>query len=175
MKRMHIHIAVKDLADSVRFYSTLFGAAPGISKPDYAKWMLDDPRVNFAISQRGEAPGLNHLGVQVESADELAEMHARLEHLQSGYMTEEGASCCYANSDKYWAADPQDIAWETFHTLGNIPVFGTDHSKPSGIDAEKAGCCVPLETAGPKDAAPCCGPVKEKTQKREEAEAGTCC
>ncbi len=134
MKRMHIHVAVDDLSASIRFYSTMFAAEPTVTKDDYAKWMLDDPRVNFAISARGAKPGLNHLGVQVESADELAEMSTRLQKLDTEVVEEMGTACCYAKSDKYWATDPQGIAWETYHTLDSIPVFGSQ---------EEGACCVP--------------------------------
>jgi hypothetical protein len=154
MKRLHVHVAVENLADSIRFYSTLFATQPTVTKSDYAKWMLDDPRVNFAISSRGAAPGLNHLGVQVESDDELAEMHGRLERLQTEVAAETGATCCYAKSDKYWVTDPQGIAWETFHTLDTIPVFGTDHGRRKDNDA----CCIPLTIANLQDA-PCCVPT----------------
>lgn len=134
MKRLHVHVAVDDLASSIRFYSTMFAAAPTVTKNDYAKWMLDDPRVNFAISARGVAPGLNHLGVQVESPAELAEMNERLQKLDTEVVEEAGTSCCYAKSDKYWATDPQGLAWETFHTLDTIPVFGAQ---------DEDACCVP--------------------------------
>ncbi|MGH8808497.1 MAG: ArsI/CadI family heavy metal resistance metalloenzyme, partial [Noviherbaspirillum sp.] len=124
MKRLHVHVSVDNLAESIRFYSSMFATEPSVLKADYAKWMLDDPRVNFTISQRGAAAGLNHLGIQVESAAELAEMQSRLEALQPGVEMEEGVACCYAKSDKYWVTDPQGIAWETFHTLDSIPIFG---------------------------------------------------
>ena len=142
MKRLHVHVAVDDLAASIRFYSVMFAAEPTVSKDDYAKWMLDDPRVNFAISARGATPGLNHLGVQVESAEELAEMGARLQKLETEVVEEMGTACCYAKSDKYWATDPQGIAWETYHTLDSIPVFG--HADAS---ASASGCCVPEPAA----------------------------
>ncbi len=137
MKRLHVHISVENLAESIRFYSALFTAEPSVSKSDYAKWMLDDPRVNFAISQRGATTGLNHLGVQVESPNELAEMHQRLQDLQADITEENKVSCCYAKADKYWVNDPQGIAWETFHTLDSIPIFGKDHeiqSTGSAVD-----------------------------------------
>ncbi len=124
MKRLHVHISVENLADSIKFYSGMFASEPTVIKPDYAKWMLDDPRVNFAISHRGAVTGLNHLGIQVESPGELGEMQSRLETLQPDLEKEEGAACCYAKSDKYWVNDPSEIAWETFHTLDTIPVFG---------------------------------------------------
>jgi arsenate reductase (thioredoxin) len=137
MKRMHVHVSVNNLDDSIGFYSAMFACAPTVSKPDYAKWMLDDPRVNFAISQRGAPAGLNHLGIQVESSTELAEMHQRLDNLQGDVTEEIDQACCYAKSDKYWANDPQGIAWETFHTLDSIPVFGQDKALPSCNLAEK--------------------------------------
>lgn len=163
MKRLHVHIAVDNLTDNIRFYSALFAAEPSVVKSDYAKWMLDDPRVNFAISQRGAAAGLNHLGMQVESADELVQMRGRLEDLQTDVIEESGTACCYAKSDKYWANDPQGIAWETFHTLDSIPVFG----------AEAAGegeCCVPLAVTDRKTDAPCCVPTRA-----DAGESGGCC
>jgi catechol 2,3-dioxygenase-like lactoylglutathione lyase family enzyme len=164
MKRFHVHVSVDNLAESIRFYSALFAIEPSVTKPDYAKWMLDDPRVNFAISQRGAAIGLNHLGVQVESADELGEMHQRLQTLQTDVTEEAGAACCYAKSDKYWATDPQGIAWETFHTLETIPVFD---GKQEGEPAE-SGCCIPLAKAD--DASPCCVPTG-----KTKAASGACC
>lgn len=161
MKRLHVHVAVADLVASVKFYSTLFAAEPTVQKPDYAKWMLDDPRVNFAISARGAAPGLNHLGVQVENADELAEMSARLEKLDADVVEEMGTACCYAKSDKYWATDPTGIAWETYHTLDSIPVFGAGDTAK---DESAGGCCVPEPVAVSG-----CIPVKGKA-----AQSGCC-
>jgi predicted enzyme related to lactoylglutathione lyase len=155
MKRLHVHVAVDDLAASITFYSTMFASEPTVQKPDYAKWMLDDPRVNFAISARGVAPGLNHLGVQVESAEELAEMNARLQKLETDLVEEMGTACCYARSDKYWATDPTGIAWETYHTLDSIPVFGASETGA----AQAGGCCVP-EPAGV--AVSGCIPAKDK-------------
>ena len=143
MKRLHIHVAVENLADSICFYSSLFATLPKVQKTDYAKWMLDDPKVNFAISARGAAVGLNHLGIQVESGHELSEMQSRLEALQPGVKMEEDVACCYAKSDKYWVTDPQGIAWETFHTLDSIPVFGEGSSEQASMGA----CCVPATSA----------------------------
>jgi len=157
MKRLHVHIAVDDLAVSIKFYSTMFAAAPTVVKSDYAKWMLDDPRVNFAISARGVPAGLNHLGVQVESAEELTEMNARLQQLEGEVVEEMGTACCYAKSDKYLATDPTGIAWETYHTLDSIPVFG-------GPSASASGCCVPEP---PLVKASCCMPA--------QAAADGCC
>ncbi len=155
MKRLHVHVSVADLADSIRFYSGMFASPPTVVKPDYAKWALDDPRVNFAISQRGAPVGVNHLGIQVESAEELGEMHGRLQALQGEVEAEEGAACCYAKSDKYWVNDPAGIAWETFHTLDTIPVFGAAATRPGASDA----CCVPAVKA--KAPAACCPPKSQ--------------
>lgn len=124
MRRFHVHVAVQDLAASIRFYSSVFGAEPSVIKTDYAKWMLEDPRINFAISQRGAAAGVNHLGIQVDSAEELAALREQVAKANIAARDEVGANCCYARSDKYWVQDPQGIAWETFHTLGSIPLFG---------------------------------------------------
>lgn len=144
MKRFHIHVAVTDLTASVRFYSALFAAEPTVVKSDYAKWMLDDPRVNFAISQRGTTPGLDHLGVQVDNEAELAEMHSRLEAAALPVDTQMDTACCYAKSNKYWTVDPQGIAWESYHTLNDIPVFGeSHHAKNSAPASEVATCCAP--------------------------------
>jgi catechol 2,3-dioxygenase-like lactoylglutathione lyase family enzyme len=140
MKRLHVHVAVDHLTDSIKFYSGMFAAEPTVVKPDYAKWMLEDPRVNFAISQRGLDAGLNHLGIQVESADELAEMQGRLSTLHSPLVEQSDASCCYAKSDKYWVNDPSGIAWETFLTLDSIPVYG-QHA--TSAKEGTSTCCVP--------------------------------
>lgn len=142
MKRLHVHVAVANLDQSVRFYSSLFAAGPTVLKDDYAKWMLDDPRINFAISARGRAPGLDHLGMQVESGDELEEMHARLAQAALPVEAQPGTACCYAESDKYWTVDPQGIAWESFHTLATIPVFGAEKTQGAS-----SGCCGPATVA----------------------------
>lgn len=139
MKRLHVHVAVSDLDASVGFYSKLFGAQPSVLKPDYAKWMLEDPRVNFAISSRGLYPGLDHLGIQVESNEELADLHGRLEAAGQTIVSQENTTCCYARSDKHWVTDPQGIAWETFHTLEGAPTYGADRSAA----AEPGACCAP--------------------------------
>jgi len=118
MNRFHVHLNVADLASSIRFYTALFAAEPAVRKDDYAKWMLDDPRVNFAISQTGRNPGVDHLGIQAESGDELAELGHRLDAAGGTVMPEAGAVCCYAQSDKLWTEDPQGTRWETFHTVG---------------------------------------------------------
>ncbi len=144
MKRFHVHVAVADLESSIRFYSSLFGAQPAVTKDDYAKWMLDDPRVNFAISKRGDTPGVNHLGIQVESDEELLEMRGRLSQADGPVVEQANAACCYAASNKHWVQDPQGVAWETFHTLSNIPVFGEDtRTSLNRIPVNAAVCCVP--------------------------------
>lgn len=135
MKRMHIHISVDNLDRSIGFYSQLFGAQPSVHKPDYAKWMLDDPRVNFAISQRGEKPGLNHLGIQAENDEELSEIKTRLDTADMAVLTETGTTCCYAKSDKHWVQDPSGIPWETYRTLDSAPTFNATESE--------SPCCVP--------------------------------
>lgn len=144
MKRFHVHIAVDDLAASVRFYSELFAAQPAVLKSDYAKWMLDDPRVNFAVSRRGSRPGIQHLGIQVESPRELAEVYARLERADRPVLKEGATTCCYAKSEKSWIEDPQGVQWETFLTTGESTVYGHDasHAKKPGIGAP-APCCTP--------------------------------
>ena len=126
MKRLHVHVSVNDIKESVRFYSTLFAAEPAVLKDDYAKWMLEDPRVNFAISTHRQPAGLNHLGFQVETDEELRGMQAQLKAADAHMIQEDEQPCCYARSDKYWVTDPTGIAWETFHTLGSIPVYGED-------------------------------------------------
>jgi hypothetical protein len=162
MKRLHVHVSVDNLAESIKFYSGMFASEPTVVKTDYAKWMLDDPRVNFAISRRGTEIGLNHLGIQVESGAELQEMQCRLGTLQSGLEKEEGVACCYARSDKYWVNDPSGIAWETFHTLDTIPVFGEPNKTAASTEKQTGSnaCCIPLakpKTAAAPDA-PCCVP-----------------
>ena len=141
MKRFHVHVAVHDLQQSIRFYSTLFAAEPTVNKDDYAKWQLDDPRVNFAISTRGGKAGLDHLGIQAENGVELEDIGSRLARADVAVAPQKGASCCYAKSDKYWTLDPQGIAWESFHTLDSVPVFGED---TAGKAMEPARvCCAP--------------------------------
>ena len=160
MKRFHIHVAVTDLTASIRFYSALFAAAPTVVKSDYAKWMLEDPRVNFAISQRGATPGLDHLGVQVENEAELAEMHDRLEGAAMPVDTQMGTACCYVKSNKYWTVDPQGIAWESYHTLNDIPVFGESRNAQASVPAsEVAACCAPSPgnpVGNPARSSSCC-------------------
>jgi hypothetical protein len=155
MKRFHVHVAVDDLAESIRFYSTLFAAKPSVREVDYAKWMLDDPRVNFAISSRGRAAGVNHLGFQVDSAQELTGMRAQLEAADSSMVEQTAAACCYARSDKYWVTDPSGIAWETFHSLGAAPVYGEDDR----TTAQEGTCCIPLAGTDDKASSGCCVPA----------------
>ena len=124
MKRFHVHVSVADISQSVQFYSTLFASPPTIVKPDYAKWMLDDPRVNFAISRRGATAGVEHLGIQAENETELAEVYERLERAERPVLAEAATTCCYAHSDKQWIADPQGVAWETFLTHGESTTYG---------------------------------------------------
>ena len=157
MKRMHIHIAVNELNESINFYSTLFGESPTVEREDYAKWKLDDPLVNFAISSRGHASGINHLGIQVDSESELEELSQRLDQAEITASKQEGSSCCYSHSNKHWVMDPQGIAWESFHTLGEIPVFGEDTRADSGD--ETSACCIPLNMNQPDvEGAACCVP-----------------
>jgi catechol 2,3-dioxygenase-like lactoylglutathione lyase family enzyme len=124
MKRLHVHVAVDDLQKSIGFYSTLFSVEPAVVKSDYAKWMLEDPRVNFAISARGRAAGVDHLGIQVENEDELAEVYDRLKRAEAPVLEVGATTCCYAKSEKSWVIDPQGVAWETFHTTGESTVYG---------------------------------------------------
>ena len=144
MKRMHVHVAVDDLDASIRFYSHLFATGPTVAKPDYAKWMLDDPRVNFAISTRAKAPGVDHLGIQVEKPEELGEVSGRLAGAGQELLKQDQATCCYAKSDKTWVADPQGVAWETFFTFGDATTYGEDRgvgptlAKP---EPQQAACC----------------------------------
>jgi catechol 2,3-dioxygenase-like lactoylglutathione lyase family enzyme len=147
MKRFHVHVAVDDLAAATRFYATLFGAEPSVAKPDYAKWMLDDPRVNFAISARGRAAGLEHLGIQVDSGDELAALHERLEAAGETLADKGAATCCYAESDKGWVTDPAGLSWETFWTYGAATTYGSRQPRSESSDAA-SGCCAPTAAAG---------------------------
>jgi hypothetical protein len=141
MKRLHVHVAVRDLQQSIRFYSTLFAAQPTVTKEDYAKWQLDDPRVNFAVSTRGKNAGLDHLGIQAENEAELEEIGTRLAQADVALTPQKGASCCYAKSDKYWTLDPQGIAWESFHTLDSVPVYGEDTAARAA--EPRSACCAP--------------------------------
>ena len=149
MKRLHVHVAVDDLAQSIRFYSTLFAAEPTVIKDDYAKWMLDDPRVNFAISKLGDrASGISHLGIQAEDETELAEVYDRLARAERPIVEAKATTCCYAKSDKRWIADPQGVAWETFLTHGEATVYGESGSIAKLQAATAEVCCEPALTAG---------------------------
>ena len=152
MKRFHVHIIVEDLDANVRFYSQVFASPPTVLKPDYARWMLEDPRVNFAISKRGLRPGIDHLGIQVESDAELKALHEQLSAAEIVARDQKNAECCYARSDKYWMTDPQGIAWETFHTLDSIPVYGYT------ARTESTACCNPAPTvaSGSVKSGACC-------------------
>jgi predicted enzyme related to lactoylglutathione lyase len=143
MKRMHVHVAVEDLAHSISFYSALFAAQPAVIRTDYAKWMLDDPRMNFAISTRGRQPGLDHLGIQVEDQEELNEVYARLHKAGGTVIAQVQTSCCYAKSEKSWIDDPAGIAWETFLTLGESTNYGDGSGERDARVAHAKACCVP--------------------------------
>jgi len=145
MKRMHVHVSVDDLQRSIGFYSALFDAEPGVVKPDYTKWMLDDPRVNFAISTRGRTPGLDHLGIQVENKIELHEVYARLRKAGSNVVEQGETACCYAKSEKSWIDDPAGIAWETFHTTGENISYGdgTGDNVARVAHERQSACCAP--------------------------------
>jgi len=150
MKRLHVHVSVKDLATSIRFYSQLFSSQPTVRKGDYAKWMLDDPRVNFAISQRDGKPGVQHLGIQVEDRGELAEVYGRLKLAERPVLEEGETTCCYAHSEKSWIDDPQGVQWETFLTTGESTVYGTDEIR--SVEEKRQPdetCCAPS----------CCSPA----------------
>ncbi|HVE88997.1 MAG TPA: ArsI/CadI family heavy metal resistance metalloenzyme [Burkholderiaceae bacterium] len=143
MKRFHVHVAVKDLESSIRFYSALFGAEPSVTKPDYAKWMVDDPRINFAISQRGSGIGVNHLGLQVDSDDELELLRAQAQRANLAATAEKDVRCCYARGNKYWYTDPQGVAWETYHTLEQVEFFQGEQERESSDAGAASGCCGP--------------------------------
>ena len=143
MKRLHLHVSVPDLAQSIQFYETLFGAPPSVVKDDYAKWMLDDPRVNFAISQRDRAAGVDHVGIQVDSSEELGELAGRLKAAGAQTFDEAATTCCYARSDKSWVSDPAGVRWETFFTFGEATTYG-DSAALAALEAAaapKAGAC----------------------------------
>jgi catechol 2,3-dioxygenase-like lactoylglutathione lyase family enzyme len=158
MKRFHVHAHVDDLRASIAFYTKLFAAEPSRVESDYAKWMLEDPRINFAISTRGSRPGIDHLGLQADSEEELAELKARARAADMALLDEGETSCCYARSDKYWVTDPQGIAWEHYRTLSNIPVFSEN---PGAASEDSACCATPAPRGKPvgiavKPASSCC-------------------
>lgn len=157
MKRMHIHVAVENLAQSIQFYNRLFSENPTVEKPDYAKWMLNDPLVNFAISQRGAKVGIDHIGIQVDNDAELAELKSRLDQAETQIVSQQGTTCCYAKSDKHWVQDPSGIAWETYHTMDSSPTFSDN--TPTKADS---ACCAPMAQTvrfgkRPEAKAPSCG------------------
>ena len=174
MKRMHIHVAVGDLEKSIGFYSTLFGAAPTVRKSDYAKWRLEDPRVNFAISKRGRTTGLDHLGIEAESAEELAGIASRLAAAGERLVEEQATTCCYARSDKAWVEDPEGLAWETFFSFGESAVYGEEQP---ALPACCAGEPKPAAAMAPMAAASCCAPAasSEAATARASKRAGSCC
>jgi catechol 2,3-dioxygenase-like lactoylglutathione lyase family enzyme len=141
MKRFHVHLAVADLAANIRFYSAVFGRPPTVEKPDYAKWMIEDPRVNFAISSRGAKLGVDHLGFQVDSDEELQGLRKQVATAELAAFDQPQAVCCYAQSDKYWMTDPQGVAWETYHTLAQAEIFGVDTEKTAAAFTQ--ACCAP--------------------------------
>jgi len=148
MKRFHVHVHVDDLAKSIGFYSKLFAAEPARVEGDYAKWMLEDPRINFAISTRGSKAGIDHLGFQTDDPEELAALKARAEAADMTLLDEGETTCCYARSEKHWVTDPQGIAWEQFRTLGDIPVFSEQAAAPAHAAATRNACCAPGAKSG---------------------------
>lgn len=167
MKRLHVHVSVDDLAASIRFYSALFGSEPTVAKPDYAKWMMDDPRVNFAISARGGKVGVDHLGIQVETPEELKEIYGRLQRAERPVLEENTTTCCYAESEKAWTSDPQGLLWESFLTTGESTVFGDDTRlagfRTSGGKAAPSPCCG-SKPAPVVEAACCSGAASHKAE-----------
>jgi catechol 2,3-dioxygenase-like lactoylglutathione lyase family enzyme len=157
MNRFHVHLNVSDLASSIRFYSQLFAAEPTVLKPDYAKWMLDDPRVNFAISNTGRAPGIDHLGIQAESGEALAMLGHRLDAAGGAVVPEDAAVCCYARSDKLWTEDPQGTRWETFHTVGEATAY---YAGEAACATDGATCTPDIGAMKPmtETVASCCAP-----------------
>ncbi len=162
MKRMHLHMAVTDLAQSIEFYNTLFDSQPSTTKEDYAKWELEDPAVNFAISTRSQTSGIDHIGIQTESAEELEALRARMASAELSMVSQEGTTCCYAESNKHWVQDPAGIAWETFHTLAEAPTFNLDSEAAEGESA----CCAPNPKALPKSLQ-FLSPVSKKPESNE--------
>lgn len=158
MKRMHIHVGVENLEDSIRFYSALFGAQPAKVKPDYAKWMLDDPHLNFAISTRSERIGVDHMGLQVDDVGELAALRNQMSAANISTHGDGATTCCYAKSEKSWVEDPNGIAWEAYCTMEDAEIFGI--SRNGGNAARETACCVP---AAAQDA--CCAPNPERAAK----------
>ena len=168
MKRFHVHVAVSDLQQSIRFYSALFDAPPSVTKTDYAKWMLEDPRVNFAISARGAKRGVDHLGIQVEAEDELRDVYGRLKAAERPVLEQGEVTCCYARSEKSWISDPEGIAWETFLTRGESTVYG--ESAKLAMPESGEACCVSIETG--ED---CCAGDALAAPRPAAATASACC
>jgi lactoylglutathione lyase len=168
MKRFHVHLGVENLEQSIGFYSRLFGAEPTVRKPDYAKWIVDDPRLNFAISARGGRVGINHLGLQAEDAEELAAIRANFSAADPATLRDEpGANCCYAHGDKHWVTDPQGIAWEGYHTLGEIRYFG------EASDPDTASACG--ASSGVTEASGCCAASLATVSEGVGTKRGGCC
>jgi len=159
MKRFHVHVAVDDLAASIRFYSTVFGQEPTVRKEDYAKWMVEDPKINFAISRRGHRTGVNHLGIQVDSDEELGELRGRMSSADIARHDQQNATCCYAKSNKTWVMDPQGVPWETYYTMGNAQTYGDD-TLTKALSAPDASCVPGAEQlkrgAAKAEAKACC-------------------
>ena len=154
MKRLHVHVGVADLDNSIRFYSTLFGTEPSVTKNDYAKWMLEDPLVNFAISSENEHKGIEHLGIQVESQEELVDVYDRLKVADRPIVEEGSTTCCYAKSEKSWISDPDGVVWEAFHTTGDATVYGSNPELAAlSANAAAETCCAPVM---PERTATCC-------------------
>ncbi|WP_417621817.1 ArsI/CadI family heavy metal resistance metalloenzyme [Parasphingorhabdus sp.] len=160
MKRMHIHLSVESIDQSVGFYSKLFGSEPTVLKADYAKWMLDDPLVNFAISSHeGAERGIEHIGIQAETADELAEVYGRIKEAGGAVFDEGETTCCYAQSEKNWTADPDGVAWEAFLTNGEVTDYGNrvDLAQLASENAEQGSCCTPQIAPATAAKSSCCG------------------
>lgn len=163
MKRLHIHVGVDNIDESVKFYSALFGAQPSKTKPDYAKWMLEDPRINFAVSTRAEKKGVDHLGIQVDGAEELDALRGQIAAAEIAAKDEGETTCCYAKSDKSWVTDPAGIAWEAYHTMEDAEIFSGKAQTAEGAccapasKAEKSGCCAPSEKFSDEKSSGCCG------------------
>ena len=168
MKRLHLHVNVESLDDSISFYETLFGAEPSVRKADYAKWLLDDPRVNFAISSRGRAAGLDHLGIQVESTGELAELAGRLKAANRAVFEQTQTTCCYAVSDKAWSVDPAGLSWETFHSTGQATRYGDGSLEAAGQSPLQGA-----RAAGPAAGETCCSPAGG--DRGRKADPDPCC
>ena len=147
MARMHVHVSVENIDTAIPFYSALFAAKPAVVKSDYAKWMLDDPRVNFAISTRGKTPGVDHLGIQVDSQEELQDVYGRLRQAGGAVLEVGATTCCYAKSEKSWTDDPAGIPWEAFLTSGESTTYGdTSKAENDARIANAKACCTPRQT-----------------------------